>query len=79
MKNLSRNLSFARAASLVAMLGLAAVAPDALAVVPAPDTESTVDYLETNGPVVIAAIGGVMLTLAGVAVLFKWAKASVFG
>ena len=51
----------------------------AFAVVAAPDTAATVTYLETNGPTVIAAIGGVMLTLAGVAVLFKWAKASVFG
>lgn len=57
----------------------ALIAPDAFAVVPAPDTAATVAYLEANGPLVIAAIGGVMLTLAGVAVLFKWAKASVFG
>jgi hypothetical protein len=63
----------------VALVATAFVAPDALAQVAAPDTADTVTYLETNGPVVIAAIGGVMLTLAGVAVLFKWAKASVFG
>lgn len=60
-------------------VALSVIATPALAVVAAPDTAATVAYLETNGPTVIAAIGGVMLTLAGVAVLFKWAKASVFG
>jgi len=60
-------------------LVLSIVSFPALAVVAAPDTAATVTYLETNGPILIAAIGGVMLTLAGVAVLFKWAKASVFG
>lgn len=60
-------------------LSLLVASGSAFATVAAPDTAATVTYLETNGPIVIAAIGGVMLTLAGVAVLFKWAKASVFG
>jgi len=65
---------------LALLAGSLSLAPlYSFAVVAAPDTAATVTYLETNGPVVIAAIGGVMLTLAGVAVLFKWAKASVFG
>jgi len=65
--------------SLGLLGSVAMAAAPAFAVVAAPDTAATVTYLETNGPAVIAAIGGVMLTLAGVAVLFKWAKASVFG
>jgi len=65
--------------SLAVLSAVAVASPSAFAVVAAPDTATTVTYLETNGPTVIAAIGGVMLTLAGVAVLFKWAKASVFG
>ena len=65
--------------SLALLSAVALASPAAFAVVAAPDTAATVTYLETNGPLVIAAIGGVMLTLAGVAVLFKWAKASVFG
>lgn len=73
MQNIKRNALLLLAAST------ALIAPEAFAQVAAPDTTATVDYLELNGPIVIAAIGGVMLTLAGVAVLFKWAKASVFG
>ena len=35
--------------------------------------------ISTDGVAVVAAIGGAMLAMAGVAILFKWAKAAIFG
>lgn len=63
--------------SVLASTGM--LASPVFAQVAAPDTTEAVTYLETHGPTVIAAIGGVMIILAAVAVLFKWAKASIFG
>lgn len=39
---------------------------------------SGVTMLSTDGTSAIAAVGAVMLTLAALAVLFKWVKASFF-
>ncbi|MGE4499666.1 MAG: hypothetical protein AB7C96_04900 [Hydrogenovibrio sp.] len=39
---------------------------------------SGVDLLSTDGTSAIAAVGAVMLTLAALAVLFKWVKAAFF-
>jgi hypothetical protein len=47
----------------------------ATSVIPA----ATVTELTTNGTDSITAIGGGMLSLGVVAVLFKWAKAALFG
>jgi len=49
------------------------------AAVPALDTAAATTYLETNAGGAIVAIGLVMLTLAGLAVAVKWAKATFFG
>ena len=57
--------------------GLLAVATGASAdsVIPA----ATVTQLTTDGTATITAIGGGMLSLGVVAVLFKWGKAALFG
>lgn len=51
----------------------------AQASVPALEVTSATSYLETNAGGGIAAIGVVMLTLAGLAVAIKWVKATFFG
>jgi hypothetical protein len=61
---------FAAAASIV---GAATV--EAASVVPA----ATTTQLSTDGVDTITAVGGAILLVAVVAVLFKWAKASIFG
>lgn len=43
------------------------------------DVSGAVEVLTGDGALAITAIGGAMLGLAGLAVVFKWAKASVFG
>lgn len=42
-------------------------------------TGPAVDVITTDGTAAITAIGGAMLALAAVAVVFKWAKAAIFG
>ncbi len=43
------------------------------------DVSGAVSVLTGDGALAITAIGGAMLGLAGLAVVFKWAKASIFG
>lgn len=43
------------------------------------DVSSAVTALTTDGTAAITAVGGALLTLAGIAVVFKWAKAAFFG
>ena len=49
----------------------------AFAAVPAEIT-TVATAVKTDGPLTVASIGGAILTMAGVAVLFKWAKATMF-
>ena len=58
------------------MLPVSAFA-EASAVVTSATTAATA--ISTDGVAVVAAIGGAMLAMAGVAILFKWAKAAIFG
>ncbi len=43
------------------------------------DVSAATTAITTDGTASITAIGGAMLGLAAVAVVFKWAKAAVFG
>lgn len=43
------------------------------------DVAPAVTQISTDGGMAITAIGGAMISLAAVAVVFKWAKASIFG
>lgn len=43
------------------------------------DVTSATSIISGDGQAAIVAIGGVMLGLAAVAVVFKWAKAAIFG
>lgn len=43
------------------------------------DVSSVVTSITTDGTSAITAIGMAMLTLASVAIVFKWAKAAIFG
>lgn len=43
------------------------------------DVSSAVNTLVTDGTSAISAVGIGLITLAGVAVVFKWVKASFFG
>lgn len=62
----------------VAVPVLLAFAGSASAEVPAA-LNTAVSALSADGVSALGLVGGAMLTLAGVAVLFKWAKASFFG
>ena len=59
---------------LLALLALAAIEP-ALAM----DAGAATDIIDGDATTAIEDVGGSMLALAGVAVAFKWAKASIFG
>ena len=50
----------------------------ALAAVPA-EVTAVATTVKTDGPLTVAAIGGAILAMAGIAILFKWAKAAIFG
>lgn len=65
--------------NILAVAVLSLLASVAHAAVPALDVTSATGYLETNAGGGIAAIGVVMLTLAGLAVAIKWVKATFFG
>lgn len=54
----------------------AAVASPALAAI---DVSAATTALTTDGTSAIQTVGTALLTLAGVAVVFKWAKAAFFG
>lgn len=41
--------------------------------------DSAVTKITTDGTAAITAVGSAMLGLAGIAIVFKWAKASIFG
>lgn len=41
--------------------------------------DAAVTKISTDGGAAITAVGGAMLGLAGIAIVFKWAKASIFG
>jgi hypothetical protein len=43
------------------------------------DVSGPVTAFTTDGTAAITAIGAAMLTLAGIAVTYKWAKATFFG
>lgn len=57
---------------LVALLGMI---PSAYAI----DVTGATGLINTDGKNAVTDIGQVMLELAGLAVVFKWAKASIFG
>lgn len=56
--------------------GLAVAAPSAMAAI---DIETAASVVTTDGTEVITKVGGAMLGLAALAVVFKWAKAAFFG
>ncbi|AQS36124.1 hypothetical protein Sps_00935 [Shewanella psychrophila] len=43
------------------------------------DVTDAVTSITTDGGAAIAAIGGAMIGLAAIAIVFKWAKAAIFG
>lgn len=43
------------------------------------DVSGVVDSLVTDGTTAITAVGVGLLTLAGIAIVFKWVKAAFFG
>jgi hypothetical protein len=63
-------LLFLSAFILTATAGLASAAID---VTPATTA------ISTDGTAAITAIGGALIGLAGVAIVFKWAKGAIFG
>lgn len=50
----------------------------AVAAVPA-EVTAVATTVKTDGPLTVAAIGGAILAMSGIAILFKWAKAAIFG
>lgn len=43
------------------------------------DVSAATDSISTDGTAAVTAIGGALVGLAGVAVVFKWAKGAIFG
>ena len=43
------------------------------------DVSAQATSLQTDGLAAIGAIGAVLVTMAGVAVVYKWAKGMIFG
>lgn len=41
--------------------------------------DATLATLTTDGTAALTSVGGAMIGLAGVAIVFKWAKAAIFG
>ena len=74
MQNLKQTIK--HGLNVVAAVVLTA-AGSAYAAVP-PELTTAATALQTDGSAGIAIVGGAMLTLAGVAVLFKWVKAAFF-
>ena len=58
------------------VLGSSVVSTSALADI---DVTGAVTAITTDGTAAITAIGGALLSLAGIAVVFKWAKGAIFG
>jgi uncharacterized protein (DUF2141 family) len=71
MKHLKRAVLYTASLATVASVNAQAAVPAELT--------AAVDQLKADGIVAISAIGGALLTLAGLAILFKWAKATFFG
>ncbi|MBO1271194.1 hypothetical protein J3L11_05960 [Shewanella sp. 4t3-1-2LB] len=65
-----------RAIALVAALGATVVTTASQAAI---DVTGATDAITTDGTAAVSAIGLAMLGLAAVAVVYKWAKASIFG
>lgn len=63
-------LMFLFASVLTVFSGLASAAIDVTAATTA---------ISTDGTAAITAIGGALIGLAGVAIVFKWAKGAIFG
>lgn len=61
---------------VAATVGVAIAAPSAMAAI---DIETATSVVSADGTAVITKVGGVMLGLAALAVVFKWAKAAFFG
>lgn len=56
--------------------GAMAVAPSAQAAI---DVSAATGAITSDGTSALTAVGGALLGLAGLAVVFKWAKAAFFG
>lgn len=68
---MKQNVLVAGALALLSIIpGLAAAAIDVSAATTA---------ITTDGTAAITAVGGALIGLAGVAVVFKWAKGAIFG
>ena len=61
--------------ALLAIVGLFATTP-AFAVI---DVSAATTSITTDGTAAITAVGGALIGLAGVAVVFKWVKGAIFG
>lgn len=71
IKSFIKNLAFLASASLAMVLvpGFANAAVD---------VSSAVSSISTDGTSAITAIGTALIALAGIALVFRWAKASLF-
>lgn len=69
-------MSKAKTAFIVAVTLGAAVASPAFAAI---DVSSATTAITTDGSAAISQIGGAMLGLSAIAIVFKWAKAAIFG
>lgn len=57
-------------------LALAIAAPSAMAAI---DVTPATTVISTDGGAAITGVGQTMLGLAAIAIVFKWAKAAIFG
>lgn len=64
--------------SIKVLLGLALMVA-ASASQAAVDVSAATTAISTDGTAAITAVGGALIGLAGVAVVFKWAKGAIFG
>lgn len=60
------------------LLAVVALAPGFALAAPV-DVAPAVDQLSTDGTTAITAIGGAVIALAALAVVFKWVKGAIFG
>ncbi len=64
-----------KATAVALVSGLAMTSPAFAAV----DVTAATTSITTDGTVAITAVGSALIGLAGVAVVFKWVKGSIFG
>jgi len=64
---------FVKVLSGVALMTAAAASQAAV------DVTSATTSITTDGTAAITAVGGALIGLAGVAVVFKWVKGAIFG